>query len=82
MTKDRVEHINEKFDLYRTMPEGQRISQILDKIPRRCSAWMTGEANSENSWFFLKKELLVQIMEKGFGDDEDTEPYNSLEETH
>ena len=67
----KVDHINEMYDLYRTTPEGVRISLILDKVPRRCSAWMTGESDSENSWFFLKKELLVQIMEHTYVEDDE-----------
>lgn len=78
MTKERIEHINDMYDLYRTTPEGVRISLILDKIPRKCSAWMSGENDSVNSWFFLKKELLVQILEKGFVDEPSEEPYCNI----
>ena len=71
---NRSEIIDEKFDLYRTTPEGRRIGEILIKLDRRCSPWMHA-----NDVLSLKKELLVQIIEKGFVDEEVSESYVLLE---
>lgn len=68
------EIIDEKFDLYRTTPEGLRIGEILIKVDRMCSPWM--HANDVMS---LKKSLLVQIIERGFIDEEASESYTLLE---
>lgn len=76
--KSKVEQVNELYDLYRTTPEGVRISEILDKIPRKCSAWMTGELDNEHSWFHLKKEILVQIIDRAFVSEEAEEPLSII----
>jgi len=68
------ELIDEKFDLYRYTEEGRRIGEILVKLDRKCSPWMHAD-----DVMSLKKELLVQIVEKGFVDEELSETYTLLE---
>lgn len=68
------ELVDEKFDLYRYTEEGQRVGEILVKLDRRCSPWMHADDVMR-----LKKELLVQIIEKGFVDEEISEHYTILE---
>ena len=67
------ELVEEKFDLYRTTPEGRRLGDILTKLDRRCSPWMHA-----HDVMNLKKELLVQIID-GFTEEESSEHYTQLE---
>jgi hypothetical protein len=60
------EDIDELYRLYITTPEGENIKQLLYKIDRYCKDWMH-EILIEK----LRRELLVQLIEKDFVDDKD-----------
>ena len=63
MSKEKLDHINEMYDIYRTTPIGVEISLILDALPNAFSSWVSGEHDYAHSWFFVKKKCLVQIIE-------------------
>jgi hypothetical protein len=57
------EKIDELYNEWRKTPEGMQLDQILNKLDRNCSNWMTGGTKDSISWFSMKKKLFVQIMQ-------------------
>ena len=62
--------LDELYDLYSTTPEGLHLRQLLIKIDRYCTPWMSAILINQ-----LKKELLVQLIERDFTD---MAPFESL----
>ena len=62
------------YEGYLGTPEGARIADILVKLDRYCQAWM-----HKDDVMKMKKEILVQIIDRAFVVEEDSVPYSLIE---